>query len=360
MTTKKIVQSVRVLFKSFWRRHRSNLGLMVAALAESKRVGIAHLGRSLPTSTAPKHAIKRVDQFLRHRRFDDLKARQEHLAQVIGPCRRVLICVDWTKVRDWPVLVAAVVRRGRTIPVLWSVMDARALYKSFNSFENGFFTWLARSLPVGTEAVLLLDRGFDRVEITKHLRRCGLSFVIRVGGNVHIRHKDYSGPIRRLPIQRGQVKDFPDAELRPSRPVRVRVVAKWGAGQKEPWLLMTNLKYSAHLIAAYYHKRFRIEEMFRDQKDWRFGLALGGLKMFIAQRLERILLVVAIYYFLAMLVGGHARRTGLDRLFRANTVKDKPTHSDFALGQHYLLRLAANPLIFLKDFYSEHVPVFVG
>lgn len=360
MTTQEIVTSVVNLFKDFWRWHRTNLGLMVAALAESTRVGVASLGRALPVSCAPKHAIKRVDQFLSNKKFDDIKARQEHLALVIGPRRRVLIVVDWTKVRDWPVLVAAVVQRGRTIPGLWAVMDPKKVYKSYNSFEHGFFTWLAKSLPAGVEAVVLLDRGFDRVDITKHLRRCGLSFVIRVGGNVHIRHKDYSGPIQRLPIQRGQVKDFPEAELRPSRPVRVRVVAKWGAGQKEPWLLMTNLPHSAHLVVAYYAKRFRIEEMFRDQKDWRFGLALGGLKMFIARRLERLLLIVAIYHFLAMVVGGQARRMGLDRQFRANTVKNQPTHSDFTLGQFYLRKLECNLLKLLHDFYAEPVPIFRG
>lgn len=360
MTAKRIVQSVRVLFKGFWRRHLTNLGLMVAALADSGRVGIAAIGRALAVATSPKHAIKRVDHFLSNRRFDDEKAREQHLAQVIGPRKRVLIAVDWTKIREWSVLVAGVIQRGRAVPVLWSVIDPMAVYKSFNSFENGFFTWLAKSLPPGVRAVLLLDRGFDRVEITKHLRRCRLSFVIRVGGNVHVHHQQYRGPIHGLLARRGELKDLPDAVLRPSRPVRVRVVAKWDAEQKEPWLLMTDLEQSPNLIVAYYAKRFRIEETFRDQKDWRFGLALGGLKVHVPRRLERLLLVVSIYHFLAMLAGGHARRTGLDRLFRANTVRHKPTHSDFTLGQFYLLKFRCNPLKFLRDFHAEPVPVFVG
>lgn len=204
MTAKQIVQSVRILSKGFWRRHRTNLGLMVAAVANTGRVGVAAIGRALAVPTSPKYAIKRVDHFLSNRRFDDEKAREQHLAHVIGPRKRVLIAVDWTKIRSWSVLVAGVIQRGRAVPVLWSVMDPKVAYKSFNS------------------------------------------------------------------------------------------------------------------------------------------------------------LVMSIYHFLAMLVGGHARRTGLDRLFRANTVRHKPTHSDFTLGQFYLLKFQCNPLKFLRDFYAEPVPVFGG
>lgn len=360
MTAKQIVQSVRAMFKEFWKRHQTNLGLMVAALAFSGRAGVALLGRALAVATAPKHAIKRVDKFLSNHRFDDERAREQHLATVIGPRKRVLIAVDWTKIRAWQVLVAGVIQRGRTVPVLWSVMDPMSVYKSYNSFENGFFTWLAKSLPKDVKAVVLLDRGFDRVEITKHLRRCGLSFVIRVGGNVHVHHAEYRGPINELLVRAGQAKDLPGSVLRPSRPIRVRVVARWEAGQREPWLLMTDLDQSPGQIMAYYAKRFRIEETFRDQKDWRFGLALGGLKIYKPHRLDRLLLIVSIYHFLAMVVGGCARRVGLDRFFRANTVRDKPTHSDFTLGQFYMLRMRWNPLKSLRDFYAEPVPVFVG
>jgi Transposase DDE domain len=360
MTAKQIVQSVRSMFKSFWVWHQKNLGLMVAAIGAAGRVGVAAIGRAMDLSTAPKHAIKRVDKFLSNRNFDDERAREEFFKIVVGPRKRVLIAVDWTKIRSWSVLVAGVIQRGRAIPVLWSVMDPATVYKSYNSFECGFFTWLAKALPEGVSAVVLLDRGFDRVALTKHLRRCGLSFVIRVGGNVHVHHEDYRGPINELLQRRGEARDLRNAVLRPSRPVRVRVVANWARGQQEPWLLMTDMSLSAEQILASYQKRFRIEETFRDEKAWRFGLALGGLKMFKPDRLDRLLLAVAIFHFLAMMVGGHARREGLDRLYRANTVKHKPTHSDFALGNYYILRIPWNLAKLFQEFYLERVPLFGG
>ena len=188
MTARPIVQSVEIIFKGFWKRHVRVLGDMVAGAFCAHRLQLSAVARQLPGRSSPKHAIKRVDRFLGNPRFDHRRAQEQLLRRVVGPRRRVLIAVDWTKVRRWQVLVAAVVQSGRGIPVMWAVQDPNRLHKSWNAFEHGFFAWLAQALPDGVEAVLLLDRGFKRVELVRFLRRLGLHFVIRTGGSVHVRH----------------------------------------------------------------------------------------------------------------------------------------------------------------------------
>jgi hypothetical protein len=311
-------------------------------------------------ATSPKHAIKRADRFFGNERFDHLKAQEQLLCAAIGPRKTVFIPVDWTKFREWPALVAGVVKRGRAVPVMWSVMDGRKLYKSQNAFENGFFTWLSQALPEGVHAIVLLDRGFKRVSLVKHLRSRGLSFVIRTGGNVKVQHPSYKGRMDELVKKHGDVVDLPDASLHSERPTKVRVVGLWERGQKEPWLLMTNLADGVAEIAMAYGRRFRIEEMFRDEKDPRFGLALGKLKMTQAVRLERMLFIAALVHFLSMLVGGAARRRELDRQYRANTVRTKPTHSDFTLGLYFLSRLRLNFAELLDEFFAEFEREFWG
>jgi hypothetical protein len=353
MTAQAIVQSIGTIFKSSWKRHQKVLAGMVESVANARKLGVAVVGRHLPSHTTPKHAIKRVDRFLSSTYFDHREAQEDLLRTVIGPRRFVRIAVDWTKVRKWPALVAGVVARGRTIPVMWAVMDWNQVHKSQNAFENGFFTWLSRALPEGVEAVILLDRGFKRVELMKHLRRCGLHFVIRTGGNVRVEHPRYRGRLDRWITRRGQTAQLCDATLRPSRPVQTRLVGLWERGQKEPWILATDLPLAEREIARLYGLRFRIEETFRDQKDHRFGLALGYLRMTRADRLERMLLLAALVHFLAMLVGGAARRAGLDRTFRANTVRHKATHSDFTLGLYFLLRMHHKRSISFVYFYGD-------
>lgn len=360
MAARRILQSVGSLFKLFPKWHQVNLGLLVAALASIKRVGVAILGRNLRTGTGPKHAIKRVDRFLSNMKFETREAQETYLRAVVGPRQRILVAVDWTKIRQWPVLVAGLVYHGRTIPLLWSVLDPRLLHKSQNAFEHGFFTWLADTLPRGVSATILLDRGFKRVDLLHRLERLGLKYVVRTGGNVCIEHEQFCGPAEQLLRRRGGRVDLRDAILRPSRPVRTRVVGVWEPRQREPWLLMTNLSQPLEHIVAYYGKRFRIEEMFRDQKDWRFGLALGHLRVTRPDRLENLILAVSLYVFLALLIGGEARRRGLDRQYRANTQRDRPTHSDFTLGGYYWDQIEWSFPKLLEASWVEHVPTFGG
>jgi hypothetical protein len=358
MTAAGILQSVGAIFKSAWKRHQVTLGLIVAAVFRARRLSITAMGRELDTPTAPKHSIKRVDRWLGKRRFDDKRAREEFLRAVVGPREHVLIAIDWTKLRRWPVLVAAVVHRNRAIPILWSVADPQKLYKSQNAFEHGFFTWLRAALPKEVRATVLLDRGFKRVEIVKHLQ--GFDFVIRTGGNVHIRSEAFTGPADQLILRRGQKRDISTAVLRPSRPIRARIVGVWAKGAKEPWLLMTNVDADLRKVVALYAKRFRIEEVFRDQKDWRYGLQAGHTLVRRAARLERLLLIAAVVVWLAHLIGAAARQCGLDRGYRANTTTTRPTHSDFALGLYYAFRKCWSRSILLENFYLEGWDVIGG
>lgn len=360
MTARPIVQSVEVIFKGFWKRHVRVLGAMVAGAFSARKLQLSAVGRQMPGRTSPKHAIKRVDRFLSNPRFDHRRAQEALLRRVIGPRKRVLIAVDWTKVRRWQVLVAAVVQSGRCIPVMWAVQDPKKVHKSWNAFEHGFFSWLAEALPEGVEAVLLLDRGFKRVELVRVLRRLGLRFVIRTGGNVHVRHARYCGRIDELVRRRRQPYDLPDAMLRPSRPVPVRVVGYWDRGQKEPWLLMTDLDEPVRRIVQLYGKRFRIEECFRDTKNVRYGLALAQAQFRRAERLERFLLVAALVHLLAMTAGAVARQKRLDRTYRANTVQSRPTHSDFTLGLYFALRMRRNLARCLRILYEDPEGSFWG
>lgn len=109
-----------------------------------------------------------------------------------------------------------------------------------------------------------------------------------------------------------------------------------------------------------YGQRFRIEEMFRDQKDWRFGIAIGHLRLTRASGVERMLLVAAVVHLLAMLVGAEARRRRHDRTFRANTERKRRTHSDFTLGLFFATRMRWKRSKLLAKFWAEAVAEFGG
>ena len=229
--------------------------------------------------------------------------------------------------------------------------------KGLNSFEHGFFTLLAQLLPRPVRAIVLLDRGFKRVELIRHLERCGFSYVIRSGGNTSIEHPHYHGAMQDLIGERGQWRDMNNVK---TRPVPTRVVALWEKDQAEPWYLTTNLSLPARAIARLYGKRFQIEETFRDQKCSRLGFGLSEITMHSPERLETLLLIVALAHLLALFVGAIARQRGLDRGFRANTVQQQATHSDFTLGLYYLWRIHWTLRELIKIRPSESCSLFGG
>lgn len=338
-----VKQWVGSLCKGLFWRHVVNLTLLVDALLRSRKVGVAALGRELRVDTIPKYAIKRVDRFLGNARLDTHTVMRGLLAYLTRGRPRVVLAVDWTKVRHWSVLVASVVYKGRALPVAWAVTHPAALHKSQNGFEHAFFALLSTLRRPGQELVVLLDRGFRRVDLLPQLRRYNLRYVIRSGGNAHAVHPRYRGPLQGVITARGQRCDLRDVALRQWRPVCTRIVGLWEFRQKEAWILATDLDLPAYQIARLYGRRFEIEESFRDQKSHRFGLSLGLLKLRHGERLERLLLVVALALLLAMLVGQWAAERGRDRQYRANTERRKRTHSYFQLGLYYALRERWNP-----------------
>jgi hypothetical protein len=65
----------------------------------------------------------------------------------------------------------------------------------------------------------------------------------------------------------------------------------WGRGEKEPWLLATNLLECQEALSCY-RRRMWIEEMFADFKGHGFDLESTQLRSFA--RLSRLTLAVAI------------------------------------------------------------------
>ena len=107
------------------------------------------------------------------------------------------------------------------------------------------------------------------------------------------------------------------------------------APMKDGWHLATSLSWGADRIVKLYGRRFTIEENFRDEKDWRFGLGSRYVNIRRTDRRDRLCFVIAIATVLLTLLGQAGERLGLDRTLRANTAKTR-THSLFRQGREYL------------------------
>src|SRR5690349_10941622 len=93
----------------------------VGGLLSGGRAELTAIGRSSERNTTPKHRIKAVDRLLGneslHEELPALWGVLNHI--VLGPCRKLVVLVDWTKTgaRHWT-LSASVSIAGRAMPVL--------------------------------------------------------------------------------------------------------------------------------------------------------------------------------------------------------------------------------------------------
>jgi hypothetical protein len=109
----------------------------------------------------------------------------------------------------------------------------------------------------------------------------------------------------------------------------------WAPTAAEPWYLITT-EPTCKRACGSYQRRFRIEEMFKDFKNngRGFGLELTGVRH--ADRLERLLLALALVYIWLLLWGAHVIATGQRKL--VDNVR-KPTLSLFQTGLRFVMQL---------------------
>jgi hypothetical protein len=130
----------------------------------------------------------------------------------------------------------------------------------------------------------------------------------------------------------GQSQWLGSALLTQRHQYRVNLLIHWQTGEKDPWLLATNLPSKRHALAAY-RRRMWIEEMFGDFKQHGFDLESTYLRHF--QRLSRLTLAVALLYVWFIATGTYAIKRGWRSLVDR---KDRRDLSIFRIGRSIIKR----------------------
>lgn len=97
------------------------------------------------------------------------------------------------------------------------------------------------------------------------------------------------------------------ARLTAQKRQRVNLLALQTPGEKEAWLLATNLP-SATLALQAYRRRMWVEELFGDLKRHGFDLASTHLRH--VGRLSRLTLLVVLLYLWLVTIGSHVLKEG--------------------------------------------------
>jgi hypothetical protein len=185
------------------------------------------------------------------------------------------------------------------------------------------------------------DSEFGAIEVLRQLDEWGWQYVLRQKANHLI--QPYGQAWQRFGDvlhRSGQSAWLGQGWLTQHHAYPVNLLAHWQRGEKEPWLLATNLP-TLRLAVSAYRRRMWVEEMHGDFKKHGFDLESSHLQHF--SRLSCLTLAVALLYVWLVGVGSQVIKNGQRRWVDRSDRRDL---SVFRIGYNMIERHLANSLPF--------------
>lgn len=379
-THSRFFAELRQLLPDVRRTTLNNLALMVLALQSSKSIHLGQIGAHLPGVTSKNASLaNRMHRFVCNKRVG-VSTHYAPVARLLlgrmaqgkgstlqGPCR-VLLVMDVTQAgRFQRMLTISVVCRKRTLPLAWCVCVGTKGGIGVTA-QTALLAQVQAWLPAECQPMLLTDAGFESLELVRWLQAQQWAMVLRRPGLHVVGHAASAETvcteapltwqrIDAFPLRQGETRVLPNVYWGEPRRGQSRqdpaclgpftLVLHWQAGEANPWYLLTT-ESSAQSAMRLYRKRMQVEEMYADFK--RLGFMLQASHLRHPDRLERLMLVVALCYVWCMALGSwlvkNSKRTLVD-------VKSRRDHSYFRIGYDWLtycLRIGAVPLVRLVPY----------
>jgi hypothetical protein len=321
------------------------LAALVAATLSVERISLANIGRRM--LGAAKHQIKRCWRFCANDRIETADAMRGIIARLLKKRNKaLLVALDWVDIKGYQTLMACCVLKGRSIPLCWASTQSHIYdgHKSRNAFEESLLLTLRSMVPESIRVILLADRGFGRCALAAFCRRHHFSYLIRIQPKVNVKLQGFCGKLLDYPLVKGIAKVLMDVAYRSDGAVKQNIVIRWRKDlpkkRDECWFLMTDLWGTAQQLCALYGRRMTIEQFFRDGKNKRNGWSLRDTQLKTPERLDRLLLILAIAYLLLCGIGLLAQARYQPSAWSSST---KEQCSIFRIGQIMLAQIVAPP-----------------
>jgi len=322
------------------------LSVLVAAAMHVQRISLANIGRAMLGGV--KAQIKRCWRFCANERIETADAMRGVIARLLKKRRKgLLVAFDWTDIRGFHTLMAAAVIRGRSIPLCWASCVGNTFdgHRSRNAFEESLLLVLRSMIPQHVKVTIVADRGFGRTELARFCQRNGFHFIFRVQPDVHVSGSSYRGRLLDYPVHKGIARVLKNMSYRQKNPVSVNVAIRWRKDlprdRDECWFLITDLDISAQHASQLYARRMTIEELFRDGKNKRNGWSLRDTQITRPDRIDRLLLILALAYLLLCGVGLLAKARYRPSAWCSSN--DPMACSVFFIGRVMLARMQLRP-----------------
>jgi hypothetical protein len=221
-------------------------------------------------------------------------------------CPQLALAMDASTLgQRFTILSISVVVRGCAIPVAWKVVAA-ARAGAWRPHWIALFAALDGAIPADWTVIVLADRGLYARWLFTTIQARGWHPFLRINrqGQYCPQGATAFRPLRQVVTQVGQrwagaVTCFATKE----RQLACTLLARWDAGYRDPWLVVTDLP-AATADVAWYGLRAWIECGYKDSK--RGGWQWQATKMTNPGRAERLWLVIAVATLWVVSVGCQA------------------------------------------------------
>jgi hypothetical protein len=193
-------------------------------------------------------------------------------------------------------------------------------------------------IPAKCKVLLVGDAEFGEVEVQKLLQKWHWKYVLRQKSRYlfqqcgHNRYRRLDSLVKKP----GQSQWLEDVLLTAKYAYPVNFLAYWKPGEKDPWLLVTNLTCPQTALKAYRRRRW-IEETFGDMKRNGFDLERTHLRNFL--RLSRLTLAVILFCVWLVAFGSQVIKSGQRRFVDRS---DRRDFSLFRIGRNMAERRITN------------------
>jgi hypothetical protein len=314
-----------------------NLAAIALGILCSKSLQVGQLITALPLAGARDSLKKRGQRFLKNEgvSVDDYyqPLAQRILRRLVAGGARVQLTLDRTEWGAFNIRYVGVGWRGRALPLLW-----RRLAPGASSFaeQAEVLAVVAGWVPPGARVLLLGDREFGTGVLAQWALHQGWGVCLRLRAHEYVCR---AGALHfeMLPlVLPGERRFWSRVAFTQKHGVTgLNLAMYWAPTAAEPWYLITT-EPTCKLACASYARRFRIEEMFKDFKNTGRGLGLELTGLRHPERLDRLLLALALVYTWLLLWGAYVIASGQQKL--VDNVR-RPTLSLLQTGLRFVLQL---------------------
>ncbi|MFN8439617.1 MAG: IS4 family transposase [Caldilineaceae bacterium] len=320
------------------------MALLQSGMLASRSVKLNRIASKLPGKAKKLSRVRQFERLVANHR---IRVREWYhpiaeglLKEASKASGRIRLIIDGSKVGNGhQLLMVSLGYRRRSLPIAWTWVRHKRGHSSGYK-QCALLAYVHSLVPRATEVVVVGDSEFSPLQAL--LASWGWFYALRQKGNHLLRLAEDQPWLRcdELVSQAGEQRWLTNIQLTQQHLHTCNFLALWQRGEKEPWLLATNLP-TAQLTRLDYSRRMWTEGMFADFKGNGFDLESSRLQSF--QHLSRLTLALALLYVTLLAFGSQIIKNGLRHWVDRTDRRDL---SIFRIGFDTLERRLANSLSF--------------